>query len=373
VISEELLRDVDSVQQQRWLNATTWLAMYTTVMAGGLLLAAIVWKRSPGWFGIAAIGVAVTMFAWMVRPRLGLHLTIFFTLVGDGRTIAWFPFTRNLSSRDSLLYVSDAATVTPLEIVLGFALVLTIVRNMHVYNRPIPRAPLLGPLVVFAGLVAFAVLTGLSGGGDLRIAIYETRAMFYVPIMFVLVTSLCTEQHHLRKLIWTAGIAVFVQSCLSLQYYFYNDLNLVTGLEALVEHGSAVTMNIVFLLAFGSLALRGNTAWTRIGWCLALPTVAYVYLISQRRAAMLTLGVAFLLLAIVLWWRQRRTFWKVVPVMTVVFVGYVGAFWNVQGGIGQPAQAVKSVVAPDQLSQVDQSSDLYRMAENYNLHVTIRS
>jgi hypothetical protein len=373
MITEDLVRDVDSVRRQRWMNESTFLVAYAMVMCSGLVLTGIVWRRSPGWFGLAAIGMALTMFAWIVRPRVGLHLTVFFTLIGDMRTVSWFPFNSNLSSRQSLLYVSDALTITPLEITLGFALALTIVRNMHIYNRPLVRSPLLGPVLVFAGLVVLGIITGIGNGGDLRIAIYETRAMFYVPMVFILVTSVCTTHVHVRRLVWTAGLAVIAQGLLTVQFYLYHELNKVPDLEALVEHGSAVTMNVVFLLAIASIALKGNSVWARLGWALAAIPVLWMYLVSQRRAAMVCLGVALIVLAIVFWWRQRRTFWKVVPITTVVFIGYVGAFWNVSGGVGQPAQAVKSIVAPDQLSAADQSSDLYRMAENFNLHVTIRS
>jgi len=41
--------------------------------------------------------------------------------------------------------------------------------------------------------------------------------------------------------------------------------------------------------------------------------------------------------------------------------------------MGFPAQAVKGVVAPEQLGEQDQASDLYRIAENIDVNYTIRT
>ncbi len=54
-------------------------------------------------------------------------------------------------------------------------------------------------------------------------------------------------------------------------------------------------------------------------------------------------------------------------------MAYVGAFWSSSSTIAFPAQAVKTVVAPDSLGAADQSSDQYRDIENYNLNYTIRA
>ena len=50
--------------------------------------------------------------------------------------------------------------------------------------------------------------------------------------------------------------------------------------------------------------------------------VMWVYLVGQRRAAVVGLVGGFVLFGVMLFWRQRRTFWKVVPVVTLVADGY---------------------------------------------------
>ncbi|MET0908777.1 MAG: O-antigen ligase family protein, partial [Ilumatobacteraceae bacterium] len=90
-------------------------------------------------------------------------------------------------------------------------------------------------------------------------------------------------------------------------------------------------------------------------------------------AAVVALVTALIVFTIILFWRQRRTFWKVVPIGAIVVIGYLGAFWTSESSAGFPAQAVKSVIAPNSMSAKDQSSNEYRRIENFNLSYTIRS
>ena len=56
----------------------------------------------------------------------------------------------------------------------------------------------------------------------------------------------------------------------------------------------------------------------------------------------------------------------------IILSGYVGAFWNSTGSAGFPAQTIKTLIAPGSAATDDTNSDLYRMAETYNLVYTIR-
>jgi len=105
---------------------------------------------------------------------------------------------------------------------------------------------------------------------------------------------------------------------------------------------------------------------------LSVPCVI-AYAVSERRAAVVALAVGIVLLSIVIHRRNRRAFWWFVPIVAVFSALYLAAFWGAQGPIGFPAQAIKSVIAPGQLSAADRSSDIYRQFEAYNIWYTIRS
>ena len=199
----------------------------------------------------------------------------------------------------------------------------------------------------------------------------EARPLIYLPLFYVLVVNVCRTIGDYRRIYWAAIAGVFVQSLLSLQYLLQLSPAARVDIETLNEHGSALGMNLVFTTTILALALQGISWRLRIIMLVISAPALWVYLIAQRRAAFIGLGAAFILFAVILFWRQRRTFWKVVPIASVVFIAYVGAFWSSQSSIAFPAQAVKTVVAPNSLSAADQSSNEYREIENYNLNFTI--
>jgi O-antigen ligase len=132
-------------------------------------------------------------------------------------------------------------------------------------------------------------------------------------------------------------------------------------------------MNLMSVLVAASWVYRSSSpARRRLLPLLAIP-VGYVYLLSQRRAAVVGLVCVAALGAILLFWNNRRRFWRVIPVVLLVATAYVGAFWNVEGGAGFPAQAVKTVVSPNDVSESDRSSDIYRVVENIDLLATIKT
>ena len=363
-----------SVLEQRRRARRSWSFMYAAVLALGLVVAAFAWKRSfQPYIGVASAALVVTMVAFMVRPRLGVGMMVFFALVSDAVTVSWFPFNKNLSSRESILFVSDQLTVSPLELVLLFGVVACGLRGLAETGRPFAKGPLLRPLLAFTFFVVVGFVNGISSGGDVRAAVFEVRPLLYLPLVYLLVTSVATEARHYRQLMWTAMAAVLVQSLLSLRYLETLSPADREGLEGLNEHGSSIAMGALLILLLATLTYRKCSVAARLGLTATAIPVLWVFLVSQRRAAVVALAAAIVLLIISLLWRQRRTLWKIAPITAILTIGYLGAFWNSTSSIGFPAQAIKGVVAPDQLSAADQSSDLYRIIETYDLNYTIRS
>jgi O-Antigen ligase len=363
-----------SARQQRRRQRRTWWLGYLSVFTLGLMVAGMAWKRSyQQQFGLALAALVITLAAWAIRPIVALHLTLFFALIGDAVTISWFPFNKNLSSRESILYFADDVTISPLEVVLVFAVMATLLRNVSTTGRLLRPGPMLRPLLIFSALVGFGFANGMASGGDLRVAIFEMRPLLYIAMVYILATNVCEHSHQYRYLMWTAMSAVFVQSLFSLHYLTGLSQPARDNLESLTEHGSSIGMNVFIILLFAALAFRGVSGITRLILLAGAIPVGWVYLLSQRRAAVIGLGAAIVLFFVLLHQRQRRTFWKVAPVVGIAVVGYLGAFWNSTSDAGFPAQAVKTVIAPDQVSAKDQSSDLYRKIENFDLSITIRS
>lgn len=366
--------DIKSTDTQGRRNRRQWWVAYAIVMLGGLFVAAIAYQRSYQLYLGVSMGVLILLIvAWIKFPKASFGTTVFLALLGDGVTVAWWPFTKNLSSRESIFFLSDGVSLRPVEIVVLAALAATAYRNMARIGRPFVKAPLVWPFLAFLGLIAIGLYTGLSKGGDMRVAIFESRPLILLPLAYILAINTLETRTDYRRVYWVALTAIVIQSLLSLQYYSNLALAEREQLEALTEHGAAIGMNLLFVFLILAMATYGVAKRVRFTLLAASVPVIVAYLISQRRAAVVALAIALVMFAVTLFWRQRRTFWKVVPFAVIVTVGYLGAFWNSESSAGFPAQAVKTVVSPDQASEKDQSSNLYRDIENFNLSFTIRA
>jgi len=167
-------------------------------------------------------------------------------------------------------------------------------------------------------------------------------------------------------------VGIFGNSIMSLLYLSKLSSEQRKNLEALGEHGAALSMNALFILAISSLLFKRASRRGRLLLLAMCVPTGWAYLVSQRRAAVIGFSAALFVLAIVLFWHQRSRFWRVAPIAILVFTAYLGAFWHSSGSFGFPAQALKTVIAPGSLSERDRGSDLYRQIENSDLNFTIR-
>ena len=352
-----------------------WWLGYGVVITGGLAAAYIARRQvTEPWVGLSLVMILLLLLGWIVHPRATLTATLFLTAISDLSTVSWFPFLKNLSSRESISFVADSLSISPAYIVRGTGAALAILRGYAENGTVLPRHPLRWPLVIFTSFVCFGFFRGIvMRGGDLRIAIFEGKALFYILLIFTSAVYAYTEPRHYRLGLVAILAGVFVQSLLSIEYYNGLDPIQRDGLERLTEHGSALGQNLVVLTLLGLVLFAPRRPVVKaVLFTAALPTV-YVMLLGQRRAGMATLMVAGLLLAIALFWRRRRLFWTLVPAAGVLAAGYVAAFWNSDSAAALPARAIKSIISPGSSSARDQSSDLYRVVENYNLVFTIRA
>ena len=363
----------EGVRQNRHGRELWWMS-YLAVVGGGLMIAAVAHKRiTEPFLGVSLGMVLLILLGWLIRPRATLYATLFLTAISDIVTVWWFPFVKNLSSRESISYIADSITISPLEIALIVGAVTSTIRRYAHTRTILPASVLTWPLVVFTAFVVYGFARGLSTGGDLRIAVLEGRGLLYILPIFVIVLNECTSPAHVRNAMWALLGGVVVQSLLSIQYLSKLGAPERDSLESLNEHGSALGHNLLFV-TLAALALLGSKQ-PLAKWLLMLgfiPTV-YVFFVAQRRAGVATLVVAAAAIAIVLFWRRRRMFWVVTPLVVMLVTAYVGAFWNSTSSVAFPAQAIKTIVAPQSASVEDQSSDLYRVIEAYDLNFTIRT
>lgn len=347
-----------------------WILWFVAILGVTAFLGLILLRWGPNVSLVVWIIYFLGIAAIFYKPRYGVYIIIFLTLVGDGILAAWYPFTKNFSSPESLLYLHDAVIISPLESYIVFIFISwlgreTLSRRMRFY-----RGPLFWPALIFLAFVTFGLGYGIVTGGNVNIALWESRAIYYLVMLLIITGNLLETREHVSHFIWFVMLALFIEGVSGSLYFLIDLQGSLAGVDAITEHSAAVHMNSVFVFAFAIWLYKGTVS-KRMILPLMVPFVLLAYLATQRRAAMVGLMIALVFLAVFLFWENRRVFWIIIPPIAFAGLVYLVLFWNQTGALGLPAQAVKSVIAPNQASIADQSSNIYRMIENVNISFTI--
>jgi hypothetical protein len=303
------------------------------------------------------------------QPRYGLYLIVFFALVGDSALLPWYPFIKNFSSAESILYLNGALIFSPFELYLAIIFCAWLGGAAMQRQLSFHAGVLLAPTLAFMGTLVIGLLYGLATGGNLNIALWEVRPIFYLPLLLILTSNLLKTRAHVNQLFWVAMVALFIEGVVGSYHYFVTLGMDLSAVQAITEHSAAIHMNTLFVVALAVQLYRASM-WKRILLPLMAMPVLIAYIATQRRAAFLSLGIALVFLAILLYRENRKRFWQIVPIVALLATLYIGVFWQSSGALGLPAQAVKSVVAPEENS-ADYQSNLYRDIENINVSYTI--
>jgi len=328
-------------------------------------------RRTPSTATIGWIFFFIAAAAVLYQPRYGVYLIIGFGLAGDAILTPWFPFAKNLSSAESLLYIGRATSFSPAEIFIALTYLSWLGRALMQRKLRGYTGPLFWPALIFTFFITFGLGYGLTHHGDSRIALWEVRVIYYLPAMLVLTSNLIETHAHINMLIWIIAVALFVDA-ISGVWFVATVLNFdISSVEAIAEHSNSIHINSILVLAIGVWLYRGSRA-KRIILPMMLPVLLISYVANQRRAAFLTMTVALLLIGIALYRENRKAFWLIAPIFTFIGVIYLTAYWNSSGGLAQPARAIRSIVSPQQGSR-DDASNVYRVIENVNTMFTIKA
>lgn len=321
----------------------------------------------------AAIGwiILVTLLAIaLYNPRYGLNALCGLTLMFDSVLAPWYPFMKNLSSAESLFFVHDAAIINPAELLMGMIVVSWLGRMVITRKFEFFGGHLFLPAFAFLGFASFGFFYGMSLGGDLTIALWTYRPILYMPLIVFLVSNLIKTRNHILQLIWSvmlglaiSGINAFLFVATELEW------NIGSVLE-IAGHSYSIYLNSMFVLLIALFYFKGSP---RMRWFLivTVPIMLVGYVANQRRAGYVAIAVALLVLGLLSQWFNRRLFWSVVPPLLVLFVIYVGIFWNSTSPPAAIAQQVRTIIAPVEGSE-EESSNLYRDLENTNILYTIQ-
>jgi O-antigen ligase len=362
-----------SVRGQRREQRRVWWRVYVTTLFLTLVFGGLAFATAPKPLSLTLAAYFATAVWIVARPSVGVYLITFLTLLGDSVVSPWYPFTKNMSSRESISFVHDALSITPIELVLAITTLAWLLQSYAMHSLHVRRGALMWPTSLFGCFVAMGLARGLIAGGDVRIAVFEARALFYLPILYFLIVQLFTTRAQYVRLWIVAIVAIFGQSLIAIEYFSGLELEQRTGLESLTEHSASIHLAALFIVLIASWLIPGTSLRLRFAVLMVSVPWVVVFGLSERRSAVVALAAGVLLLLIVLAATRPATLIWLLPVIAVSTVGYLAIFWNASGPIGFGAQAIKSVIAPEQLARVDQSSDIYRRLEAFDLWFTIRA
>jgi O-antigen ligase len=371
LLSERLNAGKHSIKTRKSQVTIINLGWFVVLVGASLLLSALMLRAGPKPSMIAWLLLSICIAAILYRPRFGVYLLVGLGLAGDATLTPWFPFVKNFSSSESILYINDAIIINPLEAFLGLTFLSWFIHSFSSNQKRFYGGPLFLPTLIFLLFVVGGMWYGFSTRGNINIGLWEARPLFYLAGMLILVSNLIETRRHVNHLLWFGMVAIFIESLFGNWYFWVNLRGNLAGVNAITEHSAAIHMNALFVFFFAALLYKTNPSRRLLLGFFSL-IVLFPYFATQRRAAFLTLAIALILIAIVLYKENRTAFWVIVPPAVLIAAIYVGVFWNQTGPMGAPAQALKSVIAPEAADARNQSSNLYRDLENINLHFTIQ-
>jgi hypothetical protein len=358
-----------TVEAQARRATFSWWAMFVALLGLSGFVGVLTLRSGANPAMIAWIFYWVGAVCIFYQPRYGIYLILGLTLVADRALLPWYPFVKNLSSWESLMYLHSSLIISPLETYIVFTALAWLGRMAFERRIRIHTGLLFWPAVLFLAFITYGLGFGLLRGGNLVIALWEGRAIYYLFAMLVLVGNLITERVHVSRLLWIAAIALFLRGVAG-TWYVASELNWDTsGVERIAEHSMSIQFTAFFVLAIAAWLYRDSKAM-RLLLPLMSPFVLLSFVANHRRAGFLTLGLALGLILLLLYRERRQLFWLITPTCAALFPVYLVAFWNNTGTAGVMARAVRSVIG--QPTARDAASNIYRDIENINAMFTIR-
>jgi hypothetical protein len=338
------------------------------------LVATAVFGLAVVWFQILSLIGLLTWLAILaiaVRPFVGLCVAFGLCLLfeGGGADQMMLPGTYIHGGLGSTIGL-NGAIVSPLELLL--VLTFTVWASQCLMRRQFNfRGGSLGwSMAAFTGALVFGLIRGIVGGGDVNIALWESRFLFYMIMCYMIAANTIKSRSQVKLLLW---IMLIMTTLWSIEGAYRRIALIDTGLlgvtpEFAYSHEDVIFLGTHLLLVIAQWVFKAPV-WQRIFGLASVPIVGFTMLATERRAGYIALIVAFLAFTLVFMMVHRKAFFLFSVPMMIGIAIYLPIFWNNTGLIGQPARAIRSLSQPDAR---DASSNLYRDLELIDVRFTIK-
>lgn len=340
----------------------------------GLLLVAgfTIGGHTPLAYVVVALPVVVGVTWW--RPVYGFGLLLGLTLVTEEFEIGTLaggiqplflqtlPIFRNLKDYTPLTQVPANA----IELWLGLIVVVWLVQSVLANRLRIRPVPCGAAWMLAGATLAVTFALGVMNGGDVKVALWEVRALGYLLALAWLVPQIVERRRDLVLLLWVVVAALGIKALQGLFRYFvvlHMELSLT---ETFMAHEDPVMFVPLFYLLIG-LWHQEDAPVLRRTLAVAAPPMLMALVFTQRRIAYITLMVCALFFAVALSPVARRRFLRVAVPILLVGGAYVAAFAGSSSPLGRPIERALT------LFDSGNESNLYRVIELENLRYTIQN
>jgi O-antigen ligase/polysaccharide polymerase Wzy-like membrane protein len=326
-----------------------------------------------------ALGVAAAIAGVaLARPFAGYCALLAIALLSDLYLSHFSPWTDQLgfyvfSNWWTLLSLGEAPRLRFLvaDCVDGLLIAISIGLAWRVLRKQVRLT--LSPDVALGVLLVAALCAmlafGLASGGDFKPALWQARPFFYFAVFALLGSQLVRGRREVEQLV-AVIVVVSAIKAVQIDWLFFVDAGHHFGSwRSIVGHEDSIFLSSVIVLATAYLLYRGPLVpRTALLIAAALCTTAVV--LNLRRTAYVALALSVLSMPILLHGRRRAA-------LALTALALVGGAAYAAVGLSRPeawwaapALKAKAIVAPDSGS-TDSASNVYRVAENYNLRATI--
>jgi hypothetical protein len=349
-----------------------------------VLLLSLAVLITSGGSGVAALAVPFLisiLVATILYPEIGIALLALSIVLFDQFTLPEFQDSfsfriKYFTNLQDVPYLPrfEGASFTMFELHL---LLVVAAWTFSLLFRSGPRVhplPFRGLLLLLIIWVVSSFVRGLSSGGMMLPALWETRAIAYFFILYAFIPQVIVSVQAVKFVIGSLGLALLIKSVQAVRNGMAFGLNfeVTPYLTASQEDALLFIVGIGFIIA---LKIFGSDLLSRPRRIFLLAAFAVAIFLGNRRSVYVAAIVMFIsFMASLPTAEFRRSIRRIV----LFFIGgviYLAVFWNVPGVLGHPARQVQSVVFSDEeeITERNRSSNDYRKRELYNLSFNIRN
>lgn len=367
----ETVQTVTAYEESARRKARSALLAVTAV---SIVLAVLILAFPPGFYPALAVAVVGLMVATWFWPVIGVAVVLGLTLLFEQYDFATFtPITRTVPFFENAANFTgiEGFVVTPLEILLVCVAAVVLVQAVGKV-RPMRENPLALPVFLFTAALAIWFLYGVVSGGDVKIALWEIRALAYLCLLVFVVPQVVATPRDVSVLLWVAILMVGVKAAQGAWNYFVVLGGDMAGERSVTGHEDALFMAWVMVFLVALLTYRTGRG-QKVALAVLTPLMLATFVVTDRRAAYAALAVGLGTAAVLIATdRSRRV--RIVKAAVPLFVAgvfVIMAGWNASGPLGMPAETLRSIIAPENQEDID--SSYYRAAEEINLIHAIES